>query len=68
MTFLFGGEPPQTPAMPPPVERDDPAVKARAEEVRLAQLRRKGRAATLLTKPGLGEVAAPVQQKTLLGQ
>ena len=69
MSFMFGSpEPPPTPDIPPPVERDDPEVKRRAEELRLANKRRRGRAATRLTKPGLGNVAAPVQQKTLLGE
>lgn len=54
----FGGGPSLPPATPPPPTLEDPEVKRRVEKERLAKRRRKGFAATTLTKPGLGDVPA----------
>lgn len=49
---IFSPPKPKPVAPPPeaqPVERDDPAVTAAREDLRLAELKRKGRASTILT-------------------
>ena len=61
---------PELPPLPPAAQLpgvEDPAVKASAERERKAALLRKGRYSTILTS-GMDLGAAPVQQKTLLGQ
>lgn len=53
LTSIFGGAKPKAAAQPAPLPtRDDPSVKARAEEERLAARKRRGRASTVLTTPG----------------
>ena len=59
---------PPPPPPPPPVTPDDPEVEKRREDVRLALLRRRGRASTILTS-GLGDSApGPVRRITLGGE
>jgi hypothetical protein len=69
-SFFSPSEPKITP-LPPPPERTDPAIAAAAEEARLAQLKRKGRAASMLTPTGglLGDasVSQPQAGAQLLG-
>jgi hypothetical protein len=60
-----------SPAAPPPPTPlptpEDPEIKKRKEEVRMAALRRTGRASTILTS-GLGDPThAPVARPTLGG-
>ncbi len=69
MAALFGS--PSPPALPPPPPLpptpEDPAIKQRREEVRLAALKRKGRASSILTS-GVGDTsAAPVLRPKLGG-
>jgi hypothetical protein len=60
--------PPPPPPAPPPPTLEDPEIKRKKEEARLANIRRKGRGDTILTS-GLGVVGdAPTDRKTLLGQ
>ena len=59
--------PPPPPPPPPSRETPDPEVERRTKEQMRALRRRKGRQSTILTSPGLGDVAAPVEQKKLLG-
>ena len=68
MGFIFSPPKPKVEPLPPLPTSEDPAVKRRKEELRLAQKRRRGRAATILTG-GLGDTSmAPVERKTLLGE
>ena len=61
-------KPPSPPPLPPPPTLEDPELKRKKEEERLARVRRKGRGDTILTS-GLGVVGdEPTNRKTLLGQ
>lgn len=52
----FGGSTPAPPAALAPIPtREDPALAEAREKTRLAERRRKGRAATILTDQGEGE-------------
>jgi hypothetical protein len=63
--FSAPSPPPLPPPPPPPPTPEDPAIKQRKEEVRLAALRRKGRASTILTG-GVGDsTTAPVLRPKL---
>ncbi len=50
----FGGAPQVPPPPPPPPTREDPAVLAARERLRLSERRRVGRSATNLTGGGAG--------------
>lgn len=62
---------PKVDPLPPPPERDDPAIEAAKEAERLAALRRKGRQASVLTGGagllGDASVNQPQAGSTLLG-
>jgi hypothetical protein len=59
---------PPPPQLPPPPTKDDADVEKRREEIRLAALKRKGRASTILTS-GLGDTSlASLGRATLGGQ
>jgi hypothetical protein len=64
----FSSRSPSLPPPPPPLPTpEDPAVKRRGEEVRLAAQRRRGLASTVKTA-GLGDVSdAETARKRLLG-
>lgn len=74
----FGGSAPSLPpAPPPPPKRDDPDVTAAREKARLAELRRKGRRASVLTSGsgvdddslGGGSISRPTARSAkLLGE
>ena len=64
MGFLF----PKAPSLPPPVDREDPAIAARKKEVRLSALKRSGRAASFFAsrdedKLGTASVERPAARK-----
>ena len=67
----FFAKTPKVDPLPPPPERDDPAIEAAKEAERLAALRRKGRASTLLTGGagllGDASVAQPQAGAAVLG-
>ncbi len=67
MGGLFKSPSPPPPPPPPSRETPDPEAERRTKEQMRALRRRKGRQSTILTSPGLGDVAAPVEQKKLLG-
>ncbi len=73
MSSLFGGAKPQAVAQPAPLPtREDPAIKARADDLALAERRRRGRVSTIRTDQaalGTANVNRPeVRGATLLGQ
>jgi len=49
---IISPDTPKVQPLPPPPERDDPAIEAAREAERLASLRRKGRKASILTGGG----------------
>lgn len=55
----FGGAPSMPAPPPPPPQRDDPAIVEAKNKLRLAELQRRGRAASILTSGQgvLGETA-----------
>ena len=63
----LGGSPPALPAPPPPVDRNADQVAARKKEERMAELKRRGRAASILTGPesslGSPNVTRPTANK-----
>lgn len=61
-------KPKKVAAAPPPPERDDPEVTARREELRLSELKRRGRAATILTGgANLEGIGAPLGRPAAAG-
>lgn len=56
----FGGSPAAPRPLPPPPDIDDPSVAKAAEDLRLSEKRRKGRAALQVSEGGLGD--APVSR------
>ena len=54
----FAPKPPSLPPTPTPPQRDDPAIAAARDKTRLSALQRKGRSASIRTKPAdrLGDV------------
>ena len=71
MGQMFGGGPDLPPPPPPPPKLDDPSVIEARRKQRLADLERRGRAASILTPTqGLGapNVAQPRAGAQLLGQ
>jgi hypothetical protein len=63
--MCFFSKPAPPPPLPPVPTPEDPEIKRRREEVRLAALRRRGRASTILTKGSGDTTAAPVARPTL---
>lgn len=71
MGNIFGGGPKKPEPLPPLPERDDPAIQEARDKERISRKRRKGRASTILTRPGLGsedEDENPVPKAKLLGE
>ncbi len=60
MSFLQ----PKAPSLPPPVTREDPAIAERKKTVRQAELKRRGRRASVLAPPEDQLGAAPVVRPT----
>ena len=67
MGFIFGGGPSLPPPLPPLPTLEDPEIKRKREQERLARRRRRGLGATRLTQPGLGDVETLVDRPKLTG-
>ncbi len=65
MGFIFGGGPSLPPPLPPLPTLEDPEIKRKRENERLARRRRRGLGATRLTQPGLGDVETLVDRPKL---
>ncbi len=65
MGSLFGGGPSLPPPLPPLPTLEDPEIKRKRENERLARRRRRGLGATRLTQPGLGDVEPLVDRPRL---
>ncbi len=65
MGFIFGGGPSLPPPLPPLPTLEDPEIKRKREQERLARRRRRGLGATRLTQPGLGDVETLVDRPKL---
>ncbi len=65
MGFIFGGGPSLPPPLPPLPTLEDPEIKRKREQERLARRRRRGLGATRLTQPGLGDVETLVDRPRL---
>ena len=65
MGFIFGGGPSLPPPLPPLPTLEDPEIKCKREQERLARRRRRGLGATRLTQPGLGDVETLVDRPKL---
>jgi hypothetical protein len=65
--FSSPSPPAPPPPPPPPPTTDDPVIEDRRRKLQLAELQRRGRAATILTS-GLGDLSnVPVDRPTLTG-
>ncbi len=65
----FGGGKPSIPPPPPPIPtREDPAIAEARKKLRQSELKRKGRAASILTPSGDQLGAAPVTRPEASGK